>query len=174
MAMVQPKSARYRLWATHAALLAFVAAILFPLLMVVSISFREGNFATGSLFPENPTLEHWSLALGIPYTHEDGSVTNPPFPVLLWLWNSVKIALVSSALILLLSTTSAYAFARMRFGGKAPILKGMLIFQMFPPVLSLVAIYALFDQLGQHVSWLGVNSHGAVIVASLGGMALHI
>lgn len=29
MAMVQPKSARYRLWATHAALLAFVAAILF-------------------------------------------------------------------------------------------------------------------------------------------------
>ena len=32
----------------------------------------------------------------------------------------------------------------MRFGGKAPILKGMLIFQMFPPVLSLVAIYALF------------------------------
>jgi len=174
MAMVQPKSARYRLWATHAALLAFVAAILFPLLMVVSISFREGNFATGSLFPENPTLEHWSLALGIPYTHGDGSVPNPPFPVLLWLWNSVKIALVSSALILLLSTTSAYAFARMRFGGKAPILKGMLIFQMFPPVLSLVAIYALFDQLGQHVSWLGVNSHGAVIVASLGGMALHI
>ncbi|MBC7201815.1 MAG: maltose ABC transporter permease MalG, partial [Pseudomonas balearica] len=94
MAMVQPKSTRYRLWATHAALLAFVAVILFPLLMVVSISFREGNFATGSLFPDNPTLEHWSLALGIPYTHADGSVTQPPFPVLLWLWNSVKIALV--------------------------------------------------------------------------------
>ena len=55
--------------------------------------------------------------------------------------------------------------------GKAPILKSMLIFQMFPPVLSLVAIYALFDQLGQYVSWLGINSHGAVIVASLGGMA---
>lgn len=42
----------------------------------------------------------------------------------------------------------------------------MLIFQMFPPVLSLVAIYALFDQLGKHAGWLGVNSHGAVIVAS--------
>src|SRR3546814_8561770 len=84
MAMVQPRSARYRLWATHAALLAFVAVILFPLLMVISISFREGNFATGSLFPESPTLEHWSLALGIPYTHDDGSVTQPPFPVLLW------------------------------------------------------------------------------------------
>ncbi|WP_120996286.1 maltose ABC transporter permease MalG [Stutzerimonas urumqiensis] len=174
MAMVQPKSVKYRLWLTHLGLLGFIALIVFPLLMVISISFREGNFATGALFPENPTLEHWSLALGIPYTQDDGTVVQPPFPVLLWLWNSIKIALISSALILMLSTTSAYAFARMRFGGKAPILKGMLIFQMFPPVLSLVAIYALFDQLGQHVPWLGVNTHGAVIVASLGGMALHI
>jgi len=174
MAMVQPKSVKYRIWMSHAALLGFVALIVFPLLMVVSISFREGNFATGSLFPESPTLEHWSLALGIPYVHENGAVSNPPFPVLTWLWNSVKIALISSLLILMLSTTSAYAFARLRFGGKGPILKGMLIFQMFPPVLTLVAIYALFDQLGEHVSWLGVNTHGAVIIASLGGMARHI
>ena len=174
MAMVQPKSVKYRLWLTHLGLLAAIAVILFPLLMVVSISFREGNFATGSLFPDSPTLEHWSLALGIPYTQADGQVVNPPFPVLTWLWNSVKIAVISSALILLLSTTSAYAFARLHFTGKGTILKGMLIFQMFPPVLSLVAIYALFDQLGKHIGWLGVNSHGAVIVASLGGMALHI
>ena len=128
MAIVQAKSVKYRLWLAHASLLVFIALIVFPLLMVVSISFREGNFATGSLFPDHPTLEHWSLALGIPYTHADGTVTNPPFPVLLWLWNSLKIALISSVLILMLSTTSAYAFARMRFRGKAPILKGMLIF----------------------------------------------
>ena len=174
MAIVQSKSARYRVWATHIGLICFIGLIMFPLLMVISISFREGNFATGSLLPENPSLEHWSLALGIPYTHADGTVSQPPFPVLLWLWNSIKIALVSSALILMLSTTGAYAFARLRFKGKKTLLKSMLIFQMFPPVLSLVAIYALFDQLGQYVSWLGINSHGAVIVASLGGMALHI
>ncbi|OMH29100.1 maltose ABC transporter permease MalG [Motiliproteus sp. MSK22-1] len=174
MAMVQPKSIRYRVWASHLGLLCFIGLILFPLLMVVSISFREGNFATGSLFPDNPTLEHWSLALGIPYTLEDGSVVQPPFPVLLWLWNSIKVALISSLLILMLSTTSAYAFARMRFAYKGVILKSMLVFQMFPAVLSLVAIYALFDELGKHFSWLGINSHGAVILASLGGMALHI
>ena len=174
MAMVHRKSVKYRVWATHLGLLGFIALIVFPLLMVVSISFREGNFATGSLFPDNPTLEHWSLALGIPYTQADGTLVQPPFPVLTWLWNSIKIAVISSLLILLLSTTSAYAFARLRFRGKGPLLKGMLIFQMFPPVLTLVAIYALFDQLGEHVSWLGVNTHGAVIIASLGGMALHI
>ena len=150
MAMVQPKSQKARLFITHLLLLLFIAAIMFPLLMVVAISLRQGNFATGSLIPEQISWDHWKLALGFSVEQADGRITPPPFPVLLWLWNSVKIALVSSALILLLSTTSAYAFARMRFGGKAPILKGMLIFQMFPPVLSLVAIYALFDQLGQH------------------------
>ena len=81
---------------------------------------------------------------------------------------------MSSVLILLLATTSAYAFARMRFRGKAGLLKGMLIFQMFPPVLSLVALYALFDRLGQLVPWLGINSHGSLILASLGAVALHI
>lgn len=174
MAMVQPRSVKYRVWLSHLGLLGFIALILFPLLMVISISFRTGNFATGSLLPENPSLEHWALALGFPYTYADGSVSQPPFPVLLWLWNSVKVAFISSVFILLLSTTAAYAFARMRFARKSLLLNGMLIFQMFPPVLSLVAIYALFDQLGQYVSWLGVNTHGALVLASLGGVALHI
>jgi len=156
------------------ALIGFVSLIVFPLLLVISISFREGNFASGSLIPERFSLEHWSLALGIPWERPDGSIVQPPFPVLLWLWNSIKVAVVSSVLILMLATTSAYAFARMRFKGKEPLLKGMLIFQMFPAVLSLVALYALFDRLGQFVGWLGINTHGALIVASLGAVALHI
>ncbi|MFI8749406.1 maltose ABC transporter permease MalG [Vreelandella lionensis] len=174
MPMVQPRSVGARRLGAHLALICFVSLIVFPLLLVISISFREGNFATGSLIPENFSLEHWSLALGIPWERPDGTIVQPPFPVLLWLWNSIKVAVVSSVLILMLATTSAYAFARMRFKGKEPLLKGMLIFQMFPAVLSLVALYALFDRLGQFVGWLGINTHGALIVASLGAVALHI
>ncbi|WP_280547955.1 MULTISPECIES: maltose ABC transporter permease MalG [unclassified Halomonas] len=174
MAMVQPRSIRARKLGAHLALLGFVSLVVFPLLLVISISFREGNFATGSLIPERFSLEHWALAFGIPWERADGSVVQPPFPVMLWLWNSIKVAVASSLMILALSTTSAYAFARMRFSGKAPILKGMLIFQMFPAVLSLVALYALFDRLGQLVPWLGLNTHGALILASLGAVALHI
>ncbi|MDI5891025.1 maltose ABC transporter permease MalG [Halomonas rhizosphaerae] len=174
MAMVQPRSIRARKLGAHLALLGFVSLVVFPLLLVISISFREGNFATGSLIPERFSLEHWALAFGIPWERADGTVVQPPFPVMLWLWNSIKVAVASSLMILALSTTSAYAFARMRFSGKAPILKGMLIFQMFPAVLSLVALYALFDRLGQLVPWLGLNTHGALILASLGAVALHI
>lgn len=52
MAMVQPKSQRLRLWITHIFMLCFIALIMFPLLMVIAISLRSGNFATGSLIPE--------------------------------------------------------------------------------------------------------------------------
>lgn len=174
MAMVQGKSLKYRVWASHIALWCFLSLIIFPLLMIIAISFREGNFATGSLIPSNPTLEHWKLALGITVTHADGTVIPPPFPVLAWLWNSVKIGVITSIFIVALSTTSAYAFARMRFKGKDTILKAMMIFQMFPAVLALVAIYALFDKLGQYIPFLGLNTHGGLIFAYLGGIALHV
>jgi ABC-type glycerol-3-phosphate transport system permease component len=135
---------------------------------------RSGNFATGSLIPDEISWEHWKLALGFSVEHADGRVTPPPFPVLLWLWNSVKVAGITAIGIVALSTTCAYAFARMRFPGKATLLKGMLIFQMFPAVLSLVALYALFDRLGQYIPFIGLNTHGGVIFAYLGGIALHV
>ena len=174
MAIVQPKSIKYRLWATHLVMLGFLALIVFPLIMVIAISFRTGNFSVGEIIPSNPTLDHWRLALGMTITSPDGVVTPPPFPVLLWLWNSIKVAGITSLFIVVLSTTSAYAFARLRFRGKETILKGMLIFQMFPAVLALVAIYALFDKIGDYVPWLGLNTHGGLILAYMGGIALHV
>ena len=174
MAMVQPKSMRYRLWATHLLLIGFLALILFPLFMVIGISLRPGNLAIGELIPQQISWEHWQLALGIDVVNADGSISKPPFPVLLWLWNSIKIAGISSIGIVALSTTCAYAFARMKFKGKKTILQGMLIFQLFPAVLSLVALYALFDRLGIYVPFLGLNTHGGVIFAYLGGIALHV
>lgn len=90
MAMVQPKSQKARLFITHLLLLLFIAAIMFPLLMVVAISLRQGNFATGSLIPEQISWDHWKLALGFSVEQADGRITPPPFPVLLWLWKLGK------------------------------------------------------------------------------------
>ena len=82
MAIVRGKQARWRVVAAHVMLWIFLAVTLFPLLAVVSISLRPGNFATGSLIPTTISLEHWQLALGIPYQAADGSLVQPPFPVL--------------------------------------------------------------------------------------------
>lgn len=174
MAVVTGKAQRWRVLAAHVFLCCFIALILFPLLAVISISLRPGNFATGSLIPSEISFEHWKLALGIPHVLADGTVMQPPFPVLQWLWNSVKIATIASLLIVVFSTTAAYAFARLKFRFKESILNTMLLLQMFPAVLALVAIYAIFEFIGTYVPWLGIETHGAVVLAYVGGLAMHI
>lgn len=286
--MVITPATKVRVWLTHGFLVAFITVILFPLLMIVSISFREGNFARGDLIPRNFTLEHWTLAFGkvyvgmnnngamldsgaarpnlgigrlnvdangqwsvnvnseIPREHfplrsyirmltldaganevmrteqidfllvaddaqaeqaPDGVTvvrlgdqlsgqltfppgfvgsgrprveygvayyTNPPFPVLTWLKNSIKVALLTAFFLLSLSVTSAYAFARLRFKGKMHVLRGMLLLQMFPAVLGVIALYEMFDRLGFYLPAFGLDTHAAYILAMLAGVTMNI
>ena len=46
------------------------------------------------------SFEHWRLALGMSYVDVDGRVVKPPFPVMHWLWNSIKVAGVSAAAVI--------------------------------------------------------------------------
>jgi maltose/maltodextrin transport system permease protein len=155
-------------------LIGLILLVIFPFLMILSISLRPGNFAAGSLIPEHISFEHWKLALGISYTAPDGRVVRPEFPVLLWLWNSVKVAALTALVTLSLSTTAAYAFSRMKFRGKQASLAGLMLMQMFPSVLALVAIYAIFDRLGSVFPSVGIDSHASLLLAYSGGIALHV
>lgn len=174
MAIVTGKAAKWKVLAAHAGLWIFLAIILFPLLAVISISLRPGNLLTGTIIPTEISFEHWKLALGIPHVAADGTVTQPPFPVMRWLWNSVKIAAISSFIITAISATAAYAFARLKFPYKGTLINGMMLLQMFPAVLALVAIYAIFETIGTYIPWLGIETHGGVVVAYIGGIAMHI
>lgn len=160
--------------AAHGFMIAFIALIMFPFLMVVSISFREGNFSVGQLIPTNPTLEHWYLAFGLDYTRADGTVVRPPYPVLLWMWNSVKIGLIAATGALAIATVSAYALSRIRFRGRMAFLDSLLIIQMFPTTLALVALYAIFDTMGDISPLIGIDSHWSLVLVYLSGVMLHI
>ncbi len=174
MAIVLDKSQRWRVVAAHVFLIALCALVIFPFLVVLSVSFRPGNFATGSLIPEAISLDHWRYALGLPYLGRDGVMVEPELPVLLWLWNSVKVATLSALITLLFSTTGAYALARMKFRGRTQVLSGLMLMQMFPAVLALAAIYAIFDRIGSVFPALGVDTHWALLLAYSGGIAMHV
>ncbi len=174
MIVENPRDLRLKKIAAHGFLIAFLALILFPFLVVVSISLREGNFTNGSLLPDRPTLEHWALAFQLPFTRADGTVVQPPYPVLLWMFNSVKIAFIASIGIVITSTVSAYAFSRVRFPGRGWLLDGLFIVQMFPTTLALVALYAIFDRLGEVTPLLAIDSHWALILVYFSGVTLHI
>jgi maltose/maltodextrin transport system permease protein len=174
MIVESPRRLRLQKIAAHGFLILFLALILFPFAMVLSISLREGNFTIGELIPSNPTLEHWYLAFGMDYIRADGTVVEPPYPVLLWMWNSVKIGLGAAFGVLVLSTVSAYAFSRIRFRGKAPLLDSLLILQMFPTTLTLVALFAIFDSLGSVSPVIGIDSHMSLVLVYMSGIMMHI
>ncbi len=174
MAIVQARSQRWRVVAAHAFLIVLCAAVIFPFLVVLSVSLRPGNFASGSLIPETISLEHWRYALGLPYQAANGQLVQPDLPVLRWLWNSLKVAVLSGVITLVLSTTAAYALARLRFNGRKHVLTGLMLMQMFPAVLALVAIYAIFDRIGSAFPAFGIDSHWALLLAYSGGIAMHV
>ncbi len=165
---------------SHAVLVSLLALVLVPYLMVVSASFRRGNFAPSGLLPDHFSLEHWKYVLGIPYEEVvnpatgEKRIVKAETPPLLWFWNSVKISAIASIGILLLSGTAAYAFARLHFKFRSTTLSTLLILQMFPMVLALVAIYVILDFLGQYVPALGLNTHPGLILVYLGGISGYI
>jgi maltose/maltodextrin transport system permease protein len=178
--MTAQKRLRIRKAAAHAFLICFVIVIMVPFLMVISASVRQGDFAPSQLWPDKVSLDHWKFVLGIPYqevvnpaTGETRIVKATTTP-LRWFWNSIKISLLSSAGIICLSGTAAYAFARLRFKFRSTTLGALLILQMFPMVLSLVAFYVILDFTGQYIKWLGLNTHPGLIMIYLGGISNYI
>jgi maltose/maltodextrin transport system permease protein len=165
---------------SHAVLVSLLALVLVPYLMVVSASFRRGNFAPSGLLPDHVSLEHWKYVLGIPYEEVvnpatgEKRIVKAETPPVLWFWNSVKISTIASIGILLLSGTAAYAFARLHFKFRSTTLSSLLILQMFPMVLALMAIYAILDFLGQYLPALGLNTHPGLILVYLGGISGYI
>lgn len=86
-----------------------------------------------------------------------------------WLVNTLKIASVTSILTVLICSISAYAFSRFRFRGRRGLLLSVFLIQVFPNALTIVATFLLIQAFGLVVPWLGLNSHGGLILVYLGG-----
>jgi len=132
---------------------------IFPILWVVSASFNPtGSLATQSLIPEDPGLENYRTLM-----------TSGQFPFWTWFGNSIKIATITSVVSLSITTIAAYAFSRFRFRGRQTMLKGILLIQVFPALLALVATFLMISQIGDVFPAIGLNTHASLILVYLGG-----
>lgn len=131
----------------------------FPILWVISASLNPtGSLATQHLIPENVGLGNYRTLL-----------TSGEFPFWRWFGNSLKIASITAVLSLAITTTAAYAFSRFRFRGRETMLKGILLIQVFPALLALVATFLMISQIGDVIPFLGLNTHASLILVYLGG-----
>ncbi len=91
-----------------------------------------------------------------------------------WLLNSVIVALSVSLISVAVASLAAYPFSRMRFRGRKQGLLGLLLIQMFPTIMFMVALYALLQFMGSLIPFLGLNTLGGLIFAYSGGIAFNI
>lgn len=146
-----------------ALLLIFFA--IFPVLWIISASFSSSqSLSTQTLIPARASLLNYQRLFGLDPNYTFGDLVYQK-----WLFNSVKVASITTILSLAITTMAAYAFSRMRFAGRVTMLKAILLIQVFPNLLALVAIYVLIFQFGEIIPALGLNTHAGLIMVYLGG-----
>jgi arabinogalactan oligomer/maltooligosaccharide transport system permease protein len=143
----------------HVIGLAVVVYSLFPILYIISVAFSDSGDVTSGLFGSFTTKNFEQLFAG----------DDPDRPFVQWIINTVWIASVSSIGSVFLSALAAYSFSRQRFRGRRSGLLALILLQMFPSVLGLVAIYAILSELYKYIPALGLNSPWGLILVYLGG-----
>ena len=126
-----------KIWDVIAAivLIGFICIALFPLLYLISISFKpQGLIATKpTLWFFKPSLEHYHKVIIEGF-------------LLKYLLNSVIVATSSTVMTLLISLPAAFSIARFKTGGEN-ISFWILSIKMLPPMIFLVPIYVIFQYL---------------------------
>jgi ABC-type maltose transport system permease subunit len=126
---------------------------------------------TASINPTNSLVNLTLIPPGATFNNYTKLVTDVQYPFWLWILNSMKVALITSILVVALTSLAAFAFSRFRFTGRRTTLLTVLIVQLFPNSLALAALFLMLQQIGkiQGLEWLGLNTHGGLILIYLGG-----
>ncbi|MCR8670400.1 sugar ABC transporter permease [Agrococcus sp. HG114] len=155
---------RFRTWLRelgwrHLVGLAVVVFAVFPLVYVLSASFNPGGTLTGSnvLFREISGQNYIDL------------LSDPRRPYAAWFANTIIVGICTAIGTVFLGALAAYSFSRMRFTGRRPGLLGLILVQMFPQLLAVVAIYLLMRGISDVFPAIGLDSLVGLIMVYLGG-----
>ena len=155
------KSFRYRVSIGIRLIIAVFLIIfsVFPVIWVFSASINPiATLAGQTLIPENASFANYTELFN-----------SEVFPYWRWFWNSIKIASISTVLSLSITTLAAYAFSRFRFQGRTNMLKMILLIQVFPGLLAIVAVFLMISDLGDIIPFFGLDTHAGLILVYMGG-----
>jgi len=113
---------------------ALAAVLLFPVAWLAAMAFKPDDtmFVRPTVWLFAPTLDHFR------------SVVDAGF--LRYLGTSVALALASTALVVLVGTPAAYAFARFELRGRDDLFLFILATRMAPPICLVIPFYLLFTR----------------------------
>jgi len=136
-----------------------------PFLWIVATSFNASRSLLGAaIIPKVLTINNYIDLLN-----------NPNLSFGKWMLNSLKITSIAVTLIVALTCISAYALSRFRFKGKKGVMMGILILNIFPGILAMVAIFIMMQQFGNYIPFIGLNTHGGLIcIYVAGAMSINV
>jgi arabinogalactan oligomer / maltooligosaccharide transport system permease protein len=145
-------------WRHLVAIAACVFAVV-PIVYIVSAAFNPtGTLSSTGLLPSGFSLRSFERLF-----------TEPNVPFGRWFMNSVIIAFSASFISIFISSLAAYAFSRFRFAGRRPMLLFLLLIQMFPAFLAVVALYLIFGRIGEYYPAVGLNTRIGLMLVYMGG-----
>ncbi|MCR4734652.1 MAG: sugar ABC transporter permease [Treponema sp.] len=112
--------------------------VLYPMVYIVSAAFSPSNsIAALNIVPfgDGFTLKHFIRLF------KNTNYGN-------WFFNTLKISIATTVLTVIISSLSAYVFSRFNFTFKKPFLMSLLVLQIFPSFVGMVAIYVILYRLG--------------------------
>jgi ABC-type glycerol-3-phosphate transport system permease component len=140
-------------------LCAGVAIAMAPMVYMASTAFKAHAYIPEfppQFIPHDPTLENFKTA----FNSRNFSTA---------LFNSVRVAISTAALVTTLTAMMAYSFARFDFPGKNLIFYGVLAMMMVPTMMLIIPQFLLTKRLGL------LNSlNGLVLVYTAGAMAFNM
>jgi multiple sugar transport system permease protein len=127
-----------------------------PLLWMLSTAFKfeSAVFTDKGLIPAQPTFENFTRIL----------TASGNTPVLRWLLNSAIVSSLGTVLTVVLTSLSAYAFARIDFPGRGFLFALLITTLLLPGVMFLVPQFLVIDILGLF------NTYPALILPGLAGV----
>ena len=133
-----------------------IVVVMFPALWIIMASLSKGDsFFSTSLFPDEFSLVNYTRLF---------AETNFG----LWVFNSLKMCFLVAIIQLLLTTSAAYAFARIRFPGRSKGLMTVLVLQVFPSSMALAGYYVIIYKFGL------VNNLIAIVFVLAAGSAYNV
>ncbi|MFP7696733.1 carbohydrate ABC transporter permease [Trueperella sp. LYQ143] len=128
-------------------LVGFIVFLGFPLLWLISSSFKssgELNSLSVNLIPQDFTASNYSVAL-----EKQGIIRSS--------WNSLVVALASTALVVLISMPAAYLLARYKGAIRMIGTGWVMISQVFPVILIILPLFLILRSINLADSLIGLT-----------------
>jgi multiple sugar transport system permease protein len=138
----------------------FLVSILFPFYWMVSSSFKT-RLEIGGREPV-----YVPAGLRLEAYRELFEPNNPSYQDFgINVLNSVKVAVPTAIVAVILSVLGSYAVARLKFRGKELLLNSILMIYLFPGILLIIPLFAMLAQIGDRIGF-DVQDNLAVLIVT--------